>query len=395
LQAFEICFDKGRMTDIYFFKRGCFMKMKRAGIIAGIILGGMLSILAGAQDKSNKAGSGSKDRKPAYRIITDMAGRKVKIPVKISKVLCTSPPLTSMIFIVAPDKLEASSAPKPKENGKEAPGGARTAPATPGWGRGASRSYESYIAAHPDILFDGCAINGNPSASNADLARVNETQEKVGTIPVVCINSIFDITNYSATFKFLGDVLNVSTKANALIAYHKQVFDEVQAKVSKILNSKRVRVYYAVGSDGLQTNPTGSRHAQLIELCGGTNVVGNDLKESSGTTVTVTKESLLLWNPDIIITANPRLIAQINGDETWQQTKAVKNRRVHLIPTKPQSWFDRPPGANRIVGIPWLAHVFYPNLFSEDWFRKKAKEFYKLFYQLDLSDSDLASLLAP
>ncbi len=371
------------------------MKMKRAGIIAGAILGGILSVLASAQDNSYRTGSGSKDQKSAYRVITDMAGRQVKIPVKISKVLCTSPPLTSMIYIVAPDKLEASSKPRPKENGKDAPGGNRTAPATPGWGRGATRSYESYIAAHPDIIFDGCTINGNPSAANGDLSRVNQTQEKVGTIPVVCINSIFDITNYSATFKFLGDVLNASAKADKLIAYHKQVFEEVQAKVSKIPNSKRVRVYYAEGSDGLQTNPAGSRHAQLIELCGGTNVVGNDLKESSGTTVSVTKESLLLWNPDVIVTAGSRLIAQIYDDETWQQTNAVKNHRVHLIPTKPQSWFDRPPGANRIVGIPWAARVFYPNLFSDDWFRKKAKEFYKLFYNNDLSDSDLTSMLTP
>jgi iron complex transport system substrate-binding protein len=372
------------------------MKMKRSGIIVGIFLGGILSVLAGAQDESLKTGADSKDQKSAYRVIADMAGRKVKIPVKISKVLCASPPLTSMIFIVAPDKLGEPAVARPTEKSKDASAQRIDIPATVGRGRGMmTRSYESYIAANPDILFDGCGDNGGPTSKNRNISSVNQTQEKVGTIPVVCINSMFDITNYSATFKFLGEVLDVSEKTNALIAYHKHVFEEVKAKVSKISNSKRVRVYYAEGSDGLQTNPTGSRHAQLIELCGATNVVGSDLIESSGTTVSVTKESILLWNPDVIVTANPRLIAQINSDETWQQTNAVKNHRVSLIPTNPQSWFDRPPGANRIVGIPWSAHVFYPNLFPDDWFRKKAKEFYKLFYHIDLSDGDLTSLLTP
>jgi iron complex transport system substrate-binding protein len=76
----------------------------------------------------------------------------------------------------------------------------------------------------------------------------------------------------------------------------------------------------------------------LIELCGWTNVVGSAIKEGSSSTVVVTKESVLLWNPNVIVTANPKLITQINNDETWQQTQAVKNHRVHLIPTKRQSF---------------------------------------------------------
>jgi ABC-type Fe3+-hydroxamate transport system substrate-binding protein len=39
------------------------------------------------------------------RTITDMAGRRVKIPVKVTKVLTTSPPPSTFIFMLAPEKL--------------------------------------------------------------------------------------------------------------------------------------------------------------------------------------------------------------------------------------------------------------------------------------------------
>jgi iron complex transport system substrate-binding protein len=298
--------------------------------------------------------------------------------------------------MVAPDRLEELSAPRPKENARGNSGRDQSAPPS-NWGRGGGRgqgnNYEAYIAAHPDIIFQGCMVKNDPASHNVDISTVNIMQEKVGTIPVVCIDS--NLTNYGATFKFLGDLLNVSNRTNALIAYGKQILGEVQAKVATIPDAKRLHVYYAEGADGLQTNPVGSRHTQLIELCGGKNVVGGEFKETSGTTVEVTKESLLLWNPEVVITANVNIIMQINADETWKQISAVKNHRVYLIPTKPFNWFDRPPGPNRIVGIPYLAHKFYPNIFSDSWFRKKAKEFYKLFCQMELSDADLTELITP
>ncbi len=72
---------------------------------------------------------------------------------------------------------------------------------------------------------------------------------------------------------------------------------------------------------------------------------------------------------------------------------AVRNHKVHLTPGKPFNWFDRPPGVNRIVGIPWTAYILYPAIFSEAWFVKKAKAFYSLYYHYNLTDDELDSLL--
>jgi len=345
-----------------------------------------------ANSRSGRRGAAAPAQAPSMREITDMAGRKVKIPAKISKIICNGNPLSAACFMVAPEMLMLTMGGPARDGTKYIPEQFRNIPAG-GMGERGGANYESYISLNPDLIFDGCGKIGGEPVSGNPLASVEMMQEKLGSIPVVCLDS--DISNYEATLKFMGDVLNVRSRTNAFIAYYRDVLREVQAKTASIPQSKRVRVYYAEGNDGLSTDPVGSRHTQLIEFCGATNVAGKDLRGGGASSISVSKESLLMWNPDVIITSNANLIRQMYADETWLETKAVKTHRIYLIPTKPYNWFDRPPGANRIVGIPWAAHAFYPNLFTDDWFRKKIKEFYKLFYQFDLSDADLAALTTP
>jgi iron complex transport system substrate-binding protein len=191
----------------------------------------------------------------------------------------------------------------------------------------------------------------------------------------------------------MSDILGVPGRGEDLNGYYQDVLEEVQVKVATITEENRVRVYYAEGVNGLSTDASGSCHSQLIDVCGGINVAGTDSVFSSSS-ATVTKESILMWKPDVIISSSKDFIAQAYNDSTWQRTPAIRDHRVYLIPTEPYNWFDRPPGVNRIVGIPWTAHVLYPDLFPEVWFAAKAKEFYSLFYHIDLSDEELAGILA-
>ncbi|NMB78009.1 MAG: ABC transporter substrate-binding protein [Methanomicrobiales archaeon] len=326
-------------------------------------------------------------RNATHRIITDMAGRVVTIPANISLVLCTSPPPTTFVYMLAPEKL-GSVASKPtvaltpvKTDNLSAVQENITI-SGPG-----QVNYEAYIAMHPDLVFISCE-SGIADPSSADLA-----QEKFGAIPVVCVDNARNATMYGPTLLFMGDVLGVPDVAARQNKYYQSVLAEVQQKVATIPKDKRVRVYYAEGANGLSTDPGGSCHSQLIEVCGGINAAGSNSSFSTDV-VGVTKEYVLMHKPAVILSSSKEFIAQAYNDSTWQLTPAVRNHRVYLIPIKPNNWFDRPPGVNRIVGIPWTAHVLYPDLFTEDWFNAKAKEFYSLFYHVDLSDKDLADILA-
>ena len=107
---------------------------------------------------------------------------------------------------------------------------------------------------------------------------------------------------------------------------------------------------------------------------------------------TVTLESVLMRKPQLITTSR-EFAEYAHGDATWKMIQAVQEQRIHVTPTQPFNWFDRPPGVNRIAGIPWTAHILYPDLFPEEWFTAKVKEFYELFYHYLLTDAELQKLL--
>jgi iron complex transport system substrate-binding protein len=315
------------------------------------------------------------------RTITDMAGRTVTIPGNISMVLCTSPPPTSFVYMLAPDKLGGWQSSPSNESRQFIPQKYWNLTVL-SW---SPVNYEAYIAMHPDLVFIGC------ESGNSDLSSANLTQEKFGTIPVVCVDNARNTTEYGPTLIFMGDILGVPDVAAKENGYYQAVLDEVRTKVTTIPEEKRVRVYYAEGTNGLSTDLIGSPHSQLIDVCGGLNVAGSSTTGSVSSTVT--RESVLMWKPDVIITTSKEFFTQVYTEPTWQQVPAVQNRRVYLTPGQPNNWFDRPPGVNRIVGIPWTAHILYPDLFPEDWFREKAKEFYSVYYHYELSDGELTSLL--
>ena len=66
---------------------------------------------------------------------------------------------------------------------------------------------------------------------------------------------------------------------------------------------------------------------------------------------------------------------------------------MHLSPKMPFGWVDFPPSVNRLIGLWWLAQIFYPEHFNED-IRALTRDFYQLFYHVTPSDADLERVLA-
>lgn len=58
----------------------------------------------------------------------------------------------------------------------------------------------------------------------------------------------------------------------------------------------------------------------------------------------------------------------------------------------PFGWVDRPPSLNRIIGLDWMAATFYPDRHQID-LRARTRDFYRLWYHLDLTDAQLDRLL--
>jgi len=322
------------------------------------------------------------------RTITDMLGRTVEIPTEINSIVATSPPTTMFIYMMAPDKLMGWNYKLSEEESQYMPSKYRSLPVVGGWFGKQSGNYENFISMSPDVVFEGFTAEGNW------VSRIDERQQKLGEIPVVAVESTTNPTGWGDVITFLGDILGEEERAAELISYYNEAMDYVTTRVAQIPENERTRVYYAEGPEGLLTDPTGSHHTRLIDLCGGINIAECPLKGGYGRSE-VSIEQVILWNPDIILAGDPAFYKEVFSDPKWQNIKAVKNHRVYLVPRGPFSWFDRPPGGNQIIGIYWMAKVLYPEEFSDIDLESKTKEFYSKFYHYDLTDEEVSKLLNP
>lgn len=108
--------------------------------------------------------------------------------------------------------------------------------------------------------------------------------------------------------------------------------------------------YYARGADGLETGFRGSLATEVLEGAGWTNVA-----EGSRDIGRVTREQVLAWDPETLVTLDPGFAGSIQHDPVWRARRNGERRRLLLLPGRPFGWIDRPPSVNRLLGCAWLA----------------------------------------
>ena len=112
-----------------------------------------------------------------------------------------------------------------------------------------------------------------------------------------------------------------------------------------------------------------------------------------GGLATVSIEQVLGWDPEVIVTIDQTFAQTVATNPLWRGVSAVKSGRVHLSPKLPFGWIDFPPSVNRLPGLWWLGSKVFPSLFPED-LATLTRDFYKLFYQVDLSAAQVQRVLA-
>ena len=347
-------------------------------LIALIACGVAISLFA---SPSSMSSSGN-------QTITDMANRTVTIPGDINRVVATSPPMTTIMYMLAPDKIAGVNFQWTDEELKYVPNQYKDKfPVIGGWFGSQDGNYEEFIASEPDFV-----VESIDEGMGVDLSTVAERQEKFGSLPVVAVTDNTNVTKIDSTIEFMGKILQTEDKAKELIDFNDKYLSEVDSVASSIPESEKKSVYYASGEDGLSTYASGASHSQLISLVGGKNVADTEVQDS-GSELTVSIEQVMKWNPDVIIATDEDFYNNVYSDSKWASVKAVKNHQVYISPQSPFKWFDRPPGANIIIGVPWTAKVIYPDKYSNINMVDATKEFYSNFYHYDLSDDEAKDIL--
>jgi iron complex transport system substrate-binding protein len=341
-------------------------KQSRQGMVASGLIGLFLLIAAPALGRS----------------VTDSAGRTVEIPETISRVFAAGPPASTLLYVLAPqDMIGWVRAPRDVEK----PFLLETVRGLPELGRltgrGDTLNLERLVAAKPDLVIDFGTIN-DTYRSLAD-----RIQSQTG-IPYLLIDGRFE--NTAAALRLVADVLGVKDRGEILARAAEEIFAQVDGVIANVPSEKRPRAYLARGPEGLESGSRGSINTEIIERVGAINVVEGP--RPKGGIVTVSPEQLIAWAPDTIVSLDPSFRQTVLQKAEWKPVPAVAMGRVFLAPSLPFGFIDSPPSLNRLIGLTWLLHTFYPEQ-APGKLRDQVRSFYHLFYQVDLAEPDLDALL--
>lgn len=316
--------------------------------------------------------------------VTDMYGHGVTLPNRITRVLGASPPVTYMICTLDPSLLVGLNSSPDDGLRRFLRPETMKLPVVGGFGgQGKNFNAEVLLSLKPDVV-----LTWSPRSS-----RLNPRVEQMlnsAAIPHVFVK-LDNMSDYPAAYEFLGSLLGKKARGRQLSACFSRELKKLEAFSARIPEGKRVSVYFAEEEDGLTTVSSDSVHGEALALAGGRNVyrkqAGNHRVKDR-----ISIEQVITFNPEVIIAQDESFYNSVYRDARWSRVRAVRTRRVYLIPDAPFDWMDRPPSFMRLMGAKWLAGVLYPktapvNIVSE------TRKFYKLFFGASLSDAEVRAIL--
>ncbi|WP_057872934.1 ABC transporter substrate-binding protein [Loigolactobacillus rennini] len=343
-----------------------------------------LLIMAGCGGPKQQATSQSKQTEATKtRVFKDSAGRKVKVPKKITRIAPSGPLAQMVLYSSVPNKLVGIASAFPDDAKNLIPKKYQKLPQFGQfYGKSSTLNMEALSAANPQVIID----IGEPKDSvKTDMAKLQKQLD----IPTVFIKA--DMNSMPQTYRKLAQLTGNRQHNQKLATYCQQVLKQAKTAREKVKDQQK-SIYYASGKSGLNTNAAGSFHAQIFDTIGVKNVVTGVTAASQGSGTTVSLEQLLKWQPDYILAENKAVYQLIKSDSSWQQLTAVKENRVYLVPSTPYNFLGFPPSVNRILGIQWLGHLIYPDVYQLN-IKQTVQDFYQLFYHIHLDDQQTTEIL--
>jgi iron complex transport system substrate-binding protein len=316
----------------------------------------------------------------AARPVIDSAGRTVEVPAGIAHVLPAGPPASVVLFALAPAELAGWIQPLSPKQRAFVPQRYDDLPAIGRLtGGGEMAPAELVRRAHADLIVDIGDVNERYAA------LAGKVQSETG-VPYLLLDG--SLAGMSKTLRTLGPLLDATIDAGKLADYVESAVAEARGVAARVPADKHPSVYYAAGATGLQTAAAKSGPDELLALLGARNVAA-----ALGAHDSATLDQLHTWNPDVIVAENAAVYRIVIGDAGWQDLRAVRQKRVLLVPSGPFGWTDHPPSLNRTMGLRWLARRIYPGEFPDD-LRAVTGEFYRLVYHQAPTAEQLDALLS-
>ena len=270
------------------------------------------------------------------REITDDAGRRVSIPVKVDRVISLAPNLTEIVFAVgAGDRLVG------RTSYCDYPPEAKKIPAV---GDTIHPNLEPIIALKPQVVL----------VSTASQLEVF-TQQLKGQNIAVFVTDPHDLEGVFRSIEQIGEIVGEKDKANQLVQKLQERTSAVQQAVKY---EPLVKVFYQASGEPLYTAGRDSFVTDLIRRAGGASVTA----DVPGAWPKFSNESALAARPEAVIlpTGGSMGAANANVAEALRQSPAVLNGRVYKIN---DDHLARP-GPRLVDGLEEMARALHPDAFG-------------------------------
>ena len=320
------------------------------------------------------------------QMVLDDSGRdEVEIPAEITKIAPSGATATMMLTPIASDLMVGIAASPSVDQEKYLPEELLYLP-TFGqfYGSKSTLNMESLIEAEPQVIFD---LGDKKVTVKADMDSIG----KQTGIPALFYDGTLE--HMADTYRTLGKLLGREERGEEIAEFIDRTVDMAERNSAKISDKDKITILYGTGATGLAVNAQGSSQAQVIPLIGAKNaIIPEEITDKGGGTI-VSMESLYEDEPDMIILTEGGPYEELQDNE-WSELKAVKTGRYYEIPGDPYCWMSSPPSVNMVLGVWWLGQLAYPDVYNDYDMVEVAREYYKLFWNYDLSDKEAKAMLS-
>lgn len=301
--------------------------------------------MAGCKTESASINNQQKGVKQAFPVaIKDDLGRNVTLKLKPMRIVSAAPSHTEILFALGlGDRVVGVTTycNYPSEALKREKIGGFSNP-----------SLEKIISLKPDLVFVG----------NDQQQDLIQGLENVG-IPVLAFTPA-SIDETMRTINLIGKAAGAEREAASLTGSLKKRINAVTAKVSKIPESQKVRVYYELWYEPIMSAGPHTLAGDLIAKAGGKSITA-DVREDYPE---ISEELILSRNPQVMINTyahgyqdvpNQSKIAARPG---WSELEFVKSARIYSLDS---DLLDR--SSPRVAdALELMARTLYPELFANE-----------------------------
>jgi len=308
--------------------------------------------------------------------IVDAIGREVEVPKEVNRIICSGPGcLRLIVYLNATDKVVGIEGFEKKK----------------GTGR-------PYILAHPELLDLPVIGNGGPAeiGKGPNLEQVlkvqpdvifityvtkekaDEIEQKTG-IPVVVLSygklATFNNKDLFDSIELAGKILNKEERAEEVVKFIKDCQNDLKDRTKDIPEENKPTLYVGgIGFKGMHgIDSTSCNYPPFMAT--NTKNVADELNKPSH--VFITKEQLLMWNPDTIFIdeGGMKLVREDynKNPEYYNSLEAFKDENVYGL--LPYNYYTTNIGT-ALADTYYVGKVAYPEQFDDVNPEQKADEIY-------------------